>query len=75
MYDLTSRELAGIRRSITLAAKKGPEFVVDAARRAVAVFDAKGWPDNWASVRNQCTDALDWTDTQRRWDVEEIFRS
>ena len=58
-YTLTPKEYKGLKARLTIAKKSNDPAKVQAeVRRAKAIFDAKGYPDDWASWDRAADDAI-----------------
>lgn len=57
-YTLTQKELTGLRSKLTRAQNsKDPKKVIATVDAAFAVFEAKGYPDQWSNWQRAKDDA------------------
>lgn len=57
-YTLSQAEYINLKKALTRAINtKDPQKVIDAARKAKAIFEAKGYPDDWSRWERASDDA------------------
>ncbi|MBA2726512.1 MAG: hypothetical protein H0U53_11020 [Actinobacteria bacterium] len=76
MYTLTNQEYSKSKAALTRAQNSGDnEKLVKVVREAVALFNEKGWPDNWTLWRNALDDA-GWSsrcEDEGRWQSRQLL--
>ena len=71
MPALTQSEYSNLKRRLTLAKRSGDRTRIEQeVRHAVATFNEKGWPDDWARWKVALEDAVEIADLGR---VDELF--
>jgi len=67
-YTLTQSELTGLRAKLRKAvATRDPKKVRDTVIAAYAIFEEKGWPDDWSSWERADFDSQMLSNTQKDW--------
>lgn len=56
-YRLSPKDLRALKSALTKAKKQGPKQVITVCNRAMAKFEADGFPDCWSDFQRARDDA------------------